>query len=319
MILTVTLNPSVDISYPVGSLALDTVNRVAGVSKTAGGKGLNVSRVLHQLGEEVRASGFLGGSLGDFIRGEIGASAINDGFTAISGQTRNCIAIIHDGQQTEILENGPEISAAEQADFLKAFKQQALEATHITISGSMPPGVSENFYNKLLEIAAEMKTPVLLDVNGKLLQETLSARSAKPFLIKPNESELAALIGQADLTDTEIIHVLKTEAIFSGIEMVIVTQGKDGALAKIGKEYYRIIPPEITAVNPVGSGDSVIAGFAAGLSKGLTATALLKYALSMGVLNAMEKQTGYVDTEKIDDCVAQMSVEHLNEGDGINE
>lgn len=311
MILTVTLNPSVDISYPLDRFLLDTVNRVADVSKTAGGKGLNVTRVLHQLGEKVQASGFLGGSLGDFIRKEITALDIADGFTAINDQTRNCIAIIHEGQQTEILEKGPVITPAEQADFLEAFRIQAKETTLITISGSMPPGVPEDFYNRLLEIAEEIETPVLLDVNGKLLRTTLSAGSAKPFLIKPNETELAELIGKANLTESEMIHVLQTVPIFQGVEMVIVTRGKDGALAKIGQACYRITPPKIDAINPVGSGDSVIAGFAAGISQGKKEGDLLRYALSMGVLNAMEEHTGTVNVENIDACMKQMTVAKL--------
>lgn len=113
MILTVTLNPSVDMSYKMDQLNLDTVNRVGDVLKTAGGKGLNVARVLKQLGEDTAATGFLGGSLGDFIRGQMVELAVQDHFVGIAGDTRNCIAIIHEGQQTEILESGPEISTAE--------------------------------------------------------------------------------------------------------------------------------------------------------------------------------------------------------------
>src|SRR5690625_1318603 len=114
MILTLTLNPAVDISYKLDQLSMDTVNRVEDVSKTAGGKGLNVARVLTQLGEEVAASGFLGGRLGNCIRSQIDLLGINDFFIEISGETRNCIAVIHEGKQTEILESGPTIPKAEE-------------------------------------------------------------------------------------------------------------------------------------------------------------------------------------------------------------
>src|SRR5699024_8956086 len=107
MILTITLNPSVDISYKLDRFGIDQVNRVQDVSKTAGGKGLNVTRVLHQLQEDVAASGFLGGSLGDFILKQLGNLGMRDFFTPIDGETRNCIAVIHEGKQTEILEGGP--------------------------------------------------------------------------------------------------------------------------------------------------------------------------------------------------------------------
>lgn len=146
MILTVTLNPSVDISYKLADLKLDDINRVTDVSKTAGGKGLNVSRVLKQLGGQVGATGFLGGSLGTFIRKELQKSNVVDYFIDIEGATRNCIAVIHDGnQQTEILEDGPSITESEAAKFLKQFKTVLEKVELITISGSLPQGVEKNF------------------------------------------------------------------------------------------------------------------------------------------------------------------------------
>ena len=102
MILTVTMNPSVDISYPLGSLELDTVNRVENVMKTAGGKGLNVTRVLAEYGEDVIATGLVGGKIGEFLIENL-PTEVKGNFYKISGDTRNCIAILHDnGQQTEI-------------------------------------------------------------------------------------------------------------------------------------------------------------------------------------------------------------------------
>src|SRR5699024_575987 len=123
MILTITLNPAVDMSYRLDRFSVDTVNRVEDVLKTAGGKGINVAKVLAQLDEEVAASGFLGGSLGEFIRSEIGSLEINDFFVEIAGETRNCIAVIHEGQQTEILESGPTITESEVDEFLQKFSE----------------------------------------------------------------------------------------------------------------------------------------------------------------------------------------------------
>lgn len=122
MIVTVTLNPSVDMNYKLDNLAIDTVNRVTDVTKTAGGKGLNVTRVLRQLGEEVTATGFTGGHLGAFITENVEKLGVDAQFIEIEGQTRNCIAVIHDGKQTEILEAGPSISTPDKEKFLQAFQ-----------------------------------------------------------------------------------------------------------------------------------------------------------------------------------------------------
>lgn len=99
MILTVTMNPSVDIAYQLDVFNLDTVNRVAETHKTPGGKGLNVTRVLSQVGDDVLATGLLGGKIGEFIQKELDQVGIEHDFSPISGETRNCIAILHEGQR----------------------------------------------------------------------------------------------------------------------------------------------------------------------------------------------------------------------------
>ncbi len=122
MILTLTMNPAVDIGYTVETLKMDTVNRTQKVSKTPGGKGLNVSRVLKQLGSPVLATGLLGGHIGAFIKEKLDEVALENNFYPIQSETRNCIAILHEGLQTEILEAGPTITPEEQAGFLAHFE-----------------------------------------------------------------------------------------------------------------------------------------------------------------------------------------------------
>lgn len=309
MILTITLNPSVDISYKSDSFSLDAVNRVADVSKTAGGKGLNVTRVLHQLGEDVAASGFLGGSLGSFISKEISTLGIRNLFVEIEGATRNCIAVIHEGKQTEILESGPTITQNEANIYLEKFSDYMQQAEIVTISGSLPKGLADDYYNKILEITAHDDTPVLLDTKGELLAQALQSET-KPYLIKPNQDELADLLGKELTSEIHVIEALQSE-LFADVPWVVVTLGADGALVKQNHAIYSVTAPKVNAINPVGSGDAVIAGFAAGLSRGLTDVALIKYGLAMGVLNAMEEKTGQIDPAKVDWCVGQMDVERI--------
>ncbi|MBY7142872.1 hexose kinase [Virgibacillus sp. NKC19-3] len=306
MILTITLNPSVDISYKPNTFTLDSVTRVKDVSKTAGGKGLNVSRVLQQLGESVAATGFLGGSLGKFISKEITAQGIQDYFIGIDGETRNCIAIIHDGQQTELLEAGPTILEQEETRFLNTFSEYARQAEIVTISGSLPQGLAIEFYQKIIEIATSYDSPVLLDTKGELLKSTLKGK-IKPYLIKPNQDELGDLFGRKLIDESDVVKALKSE-LFLDVPWIVVTLGADGAFVKHKNMLYRVYIPPIDAINPVGSGDSVIAGFAAGISRGYTDKNLIKFGLAMGVLNAIEEKTGYVDPENIEWCVGEMDI-----------
>lgn len=309
MIVTVTLNPSVDIRYKMDALNLDRVNRVTNVLKTAGGKGINVARVLKQLDEEAAATGFIGGSLGDFIREQIQALGIQDDFVGITGDTRNCIAVIHDGKQTELLEGGPSIASDEAASFLKRFKESLKVANYVTISGSLPQGLPPDYYVSLLEIAAESETPVLLDTSGQSLELALK-NNRKLFFIKPNQEELAGLLKKELTNEADIIESLDNP-LFEGIEWIVVTLGGEGALVKHKNEVVRAQIPQVEAVNPVGSGDSVVAGFAAGLSRGLSNESLVKFGLAMGVLNAMEEKTGFINPEKIEWCVENIHVERV--------
>lgn len=306
MILTLTLNPAVDISYKLERLELGVVNRVTEFSKTAGGKGLNVARVLHQLGEDVAASGFLGGSLGGFISAELQAAGINDLFVPIQGENRNCIAILHEGKQTEILESGPIISEEEVGFFLKKFEEYVQQVDVVTISGSLPRGLSDGFYAKLIGISNSYETKVLLDANGALLRTTLNSTS-KPYFIKPNEEEMAELLGKSTVDEIEIISALETR-LFTDIPWVVVTLGVNGAIVKHNNTIYRAALPKVKAINPVGSGDSVVAGFAAGIARGLSDEKLIKFGLTMGVLNALEEETGYINIEEVDTILSQIQV-----------
>ena len=310
MIVTVTLNPAVDISYPLKRLDINAANRVQEVSKTAGGKGLNVARVLSQLGEAACASGFLGGSLGDFIRSEIKKQGIADEFVEIGGETRNCIAILHEGNQTEILEAGPEISAEEEKRFLTEYKRFIQEASVITLNGSLPAGLDASFYSQLIALAKQAGKPVLLDTGGAVTRDILSGAD-KPFLIKPNKAEFAELIGTESVTKEEVIQALD-DPIFSGIEWVLVTLGESGAVVKRSDSLYETSIPKVEVVNPVGSGDSVIAGFALAHKRGYSTERAISFAMTMGILNAMEETTGSVQVDRIEEIEGQVLVEKIS-------
>lgn len=304
-----TLNPSVDIKYTLDYFSIDEVNRVDQVIKTAGGKGLNVSRVLKQLDADVGATGFLGGELGEFIRSELKKECIVDLFVPISGKTRNCIAVIHEGMQTEILESGPVIQDEEIEQFLSNFIKILPQVDLVTISGSLPKGVPTNFYQRIIELCSQHEKLVLLDTNEKLLDASLKGR-AKPYLIKPNQEELAGFLGREINSQEDLMVALEDQA-FQDIEWVVVSLGSKGAMIKHQESIYNVQIPKVEAVNPVGSGDSVIAGFASGLSRKLEKTTLMRYGIAMGILNAMEEKTGYINPANIDWCMEQIKIEKL--------
>lgn len=311
-ILAITMNPSVDISYPLDHLKIDTVNRVSSVTKTAGGKGLNVARVIHQLNEPVSTSGVLGGTIGDYISKQLNEVGLQEEFLHIPQESRNCIAILHDdGQQTEVLEAGPTLTAQQQTEFMQHFADLLNKVSLVTISGSLPQGFTTDLYAQMIEAAAKQNVKVILDSSGDSLLSGISGKN-KPLLIKPNQEEIAQLVGRklAGLSDLQT--ALLTEDIFTDLGWVVVSLGKDGALAKVGQEIYRVSIPKINAVNPVGSGDSTVAGLAVGINRKESIPDVLKTAMTTGMLNTMEKETGHIDPALFDEYFAKVSVEKLN-------
>lgn len=309
MILTVTMNPSIDVSYPLDQLNIDTVNRIDKVSKTAGGKGLNVSRVLSQLNAPLNATGVIGGKFGDYLTEQLDKDGIPHSFSKIAGETRSCIAILHEGKQTEILESGPEVSKEEQAAFVEHFETLMADTDFITISGSLPKGIGHDFYSLLIEKATKADVKVLLDTSGATLKTSIESEF-KPFLIKPNETEIADLLGKEINSDAELIEALE-DSEFDGIEWVVLTLGADGAIVKHQKDYYRVEIPTINVVNPVGSGDSTIAGLAYALSEGKSPKDVIKSGMVTGMLNTQEEKTGFINVDNFDELFDKITVEKI--------
>lgn len=313
MILTVTLNPAIDISYPLDHLAIDTTNRVSHELKTAGGKGLNVSRVLHLLNKEVLATGLIGGHLGKFIEKALDKQHIPHAFYETNQESRICIAILHDkGQQTEILEGGPNYRVEDEVGFLTKFST-LIESTAIdvmTISGSLPHGLSSTIYSQMIKLAQAKDIKVLLDCSGNTLSETIAAED-KPYLIKPNTEEIQGILPDEPIeTEADLVNALARQE-FKGIPWVIVSRGAQGALAKIEEQYYRVTIPRIDVVNPVGSGDATIAGLASALEEQLSVEDCLKTAMTTGILNTLEKQTGYIKVANFNQYFQQVKVEQI--------
>lgn len=297
MILAVTMNPSVDISYPIQDFKLDDVNRVENVRKTAGGKGLNVARVVKQMGEDILATGVIGGTIGDYIIQELTKSDIRNHFYKINQESRNCIAILHEDKQTEILETGPSVSADEGDAFLEKYRELLSEVSIVTISGSLPKGLESGFYRQMVEIGREKGIPVIVDTSGEPLRQILN-HHVKPFAIKPNISELFQLFGMEVEESVSSLKQLLNNKLFHGIEWIVVSMGAAGSFLKHGADYYRVTIPAIKVMNPVGSGDATVAGLAVALKRKQAVSDILKTAMTTGMLNTMEEVTGYIDPEK---------------------
>lgn len=307
MIVTLTLNPAIDMSYRMDELKLNTVNRCNHVIKTPGGKGLNVTRVLKGVGADVCTTGFLGGKTGELIQQELDAAAIHHCFVPIKGNTRHCLALMHEGKQTEILEGGPIISDEEARTFIKTYNLLLDQATLVTASGSLPKGLPKSFYQRLIELATKKNKKFLLDTSGETLKCGIKAQ---PYLIKPNQEELAAIMGTEINNESDLLVSVKKLA-ETGIPFIVVSLGKKGALGYVDGHAFLVKPPKINAVNPVGSGDAMIAGLAYGFSRGLSPKEALIYGTVFGTLNAAEERTGSIQADQVEKLKNKLSIRDL--------
>lgn len=306
MILTITMNPAIDCRYSLDKLEIDAVTRCEDYGKTAGGKGINVARILKALGKEVLTTGFVGGKIGEYFLELLAKDDVKNNFIKVEGNTRLCLALLgSDGTQTEILEAGPNITYENQAEFMEKFHQLISEVELICISGSLGKGMENKFYRELCEMANEENIPVVLDTSGEALVEGIKG---KPCLIKPNIDELSAIFGKT-LKDRAEVIAISREMLKEGVQYVAVSMGKEGALLISEKEVLLGKPPLVKVKNPVGSGDSMVGGFAKAISENLSMEEILRWGIACGTANAMEIRTGYIDQEVAQDIYNQVSIE----------
>ena len=308
MILTITANPSVDISYQLEKFNIDDVTRTSDIEKHAGGKGIHVGYVLKELGTKPVHSGFAGGKLGEFIEEGLENRGQEARFVKIKGDTRNCIAILHEGKQTEILEAGPTISKKEEEEFLNKLDQISEGCHIINISGSLPKGLTSDFYKEIIKYAKKHDKFVSVDTSGKTLKDMINAEE-KPDLIKPNETEIADVLGRK-IEKKDLKEILQEEP-FKDIPYIIVSMGKDGAMVKIKDKIYNAKVPKVEAVNPVGSGDSSLAGALFAIDEGKSDEEIIKTSMTCGLLNVLTEEIAHIEIEKFDKYFEEIKVEEV--------
>ncbi|GIV19148.1 MAG: tagatose-6-phosphate kinase [Armatimonadota bacterium] len=307
MILTVTLNPSVDRLIYVKQLVPHDTNRILRIEEDAGGKGVNVARVLRRLGVPVVATGFLGGRAGRYVQRELSEiDGVECRFVRVQGDTRTNLAIQEeDGSPpTTLNERGPQISAQELDALLQIVEELSRNAQFVALGGSLPPGVPSDIYATLGEIAARHGAKVVLDADGEPL---LLGLKASPFLIKPNENETERLLGRAINTLEDAARAAQ-ELHGSGVPMVIVSIGEKGAAIASAEGCWVAIPPRIRAISTVGSGDSMIAGVLSVLVRGGTVEEAIRWGTAAGAATAMTDGSDIGTAEQIHNLLSQVEV-----------
>lgn len=288
MIYTVTLNPSLDYAVSVENFREGMVNRTDREAILPGGKGINVSVMLHNLGSETTALGFLAGFTGEEIRKALQRQGVPEEFLFLKNGVSRINVKLKSGQETEINGRGPEIGKEDMARFLAQTEEKLCEGDTIVLSGSLPHMLTASAYTDIVLRAQRKKAKIIADVSGKVLEEILPHR---PFLVKPNHHELGALFGKE-------IHS-KEEAVFyaeklreKGAENVMVSLAEKGAVLLTEQGVYFAEAPQGNVLNSVGAGDSSVAGFIYGFLKDHTFVTALAFAVACGSATAFAEGIG---------------------------
>lgn len=308
MIYTLTLNPALDRELSVAEFTFDTVLRAASSRVDPGGKGFNVSRALAGLGSSSIALGFVGGATGEALAAELQRAGIETRFVMIAGETRTNTSIVSEDRShyLKVNEAGPPISQAEQDALLQQCRDLARAGDWWVLGGSLPPGVSPDFYARIIEVLNSTRVFTLLDTSGEPLR--LGCLQG-PTLIKPNQIEASELTGIDFSMDTALSILAKIHQM--GVQTVVISLGKDGALLSDGSTAWFGAAPSIKEQNPIGAGDSLVAGLVWALGKGLSKPEALAWSIACGSVAASMEGTAMGTYEQVTRLHDQLTVKVL--------
>ena len=296
MIYTVTFNPSIDYIMFADNFELNGLNRATETFKFAGGKGINVSRVLQTLNVPSTALGFAGGFPGQFIDDTLKKAGIQTDFIEIDEDTRINVKL-KTGDETEINAPGPNISQTQFENLLRQLKQTSKKDI-VVVAGSIPKSVPKDAYEQIAKIIKQTGARLVVDAEKDLVESVLKHN---PLFIKPNKHELEVMFDTSINSDEDVIHYAQ-EIMKQGASSVIVSLGGEGAIYVDHKHSLKASVPHGQVVNTVGSGDSTVAGMIAGLETGLTIENAFKQAVSAGTATAFN-----------DDLASYKAIEDIKE------
>lgn len=305
-ILCIGATPAVQRVMIFRKLTLDAVNRAATTLDGPAGKSVNVAKVLKVLGESPVATGFLGGERGEFLRLALAEKGIESDFVTVSAQTRQCVTVIDEsaGTHTELVEESLPVEPASFEKLIAVARRRISGCRAVVMSGTIVTGGPANLYFDCVRLAEKAGAFSVVDAQGAALIEALKAR---PGLVKPNRAELAATVGRKLKDDADVMKAMR-ELRERGAQRVVVTAGKEPALAFDGKIFWQITGARIRAVNPIGSGDAFGAGLSSRLVRGDDLGEACRWGAAAGAANALTPMPGEVNREDVERLMKEIEV-----------
>jgi 6-phosphofructokinase 2 len=308
MIYTVTLNPALDRFIVVEQLLAEDTSRILSETAYAAGKGIDVSRVIRELGGQSVALGLVGGYDGLQLEGLLINAGVMTDFTRISGETRTNIILREQakGRQYAISAAGPDIKATEIGMFYQHVNH-IRDMDYLILSGSLPRGVSPNLYGQLILAAKKKGAFIVLDADGSALHEALDFQ---PNCIKPNNYELSRLAERELETESEILGFCE-QIHRRGIAYILVSRGKAGLLLSSAEHKIKAVAPPVEVDSTVGAGDSVVGGFVLAHSLGKDLADCLRLACAAGTATAQTPGTELCHRTDVEAILSKVELSNL--------
>ncbi|MGB8711793.1 MAG: 1-phosphofructokinase [Onishia taeanensis] len=315
-VLTISLNPALDLAIGLPTLTLGEVNRTDATHLSAAGKGVNVARVLAALGHEVVVSGFLGADNDGPFRRAFEDMGVEDVFRRVPGETRiNAKLAEHSGRVTDVNGPGLVIDAATFKDLLDDLEALAADPSRrpdaVVIAGSLPPGIDADDQAALISRLKAHGLPVWVDTSGPALTRAIEMA---PTAVKPNELELAEWAGEALDSDARRLAAgLRLHQ--AGIQEALISAGADGVLWVSQRGAWHATPPKMTVASTVGAGDTLLAGMLHGVLEGHAPDAALRFATALSAEAVRHVGVGNPHADDFPHLQQQTRVRRLNDVD----
>jgi tagatose 6-phosphate kinase len=310
MILCTNPNAAIDKTVIVSPFQLGKIHRPEAVKALPGGKGCNVARALKTLGDSPVVTGWVGGSAGQFIEKGLHAEGIRTSFVWTDFESRTCLSILDDTNQlvTEIYEKGDPIPPQQVDAMRDHFRAIIGQYKAVTFSGSLPPGVPIDFYADLIRIAHDANVLTFLDSSNRTALE--HGLEAKPFLIKPNEDEVTALMGRSLTSTSDYAQAAVSLSQRYG-SIVVISLGAQGAIVARDTEILHVQNPPVDAKSAVGSGDCMLAGLACGFTHDFPFEDALKYGMAAGAANTLMVGAGTFTLEAFERIRTEITLYYI--------
>ncbi|WP_373215160.1 1-phosphofructokinase [Ruminococcus sp. 5_1_39BFAA] len=309
MIVTVTMNPAIDKTVEITEMQHGGLNRIKTVEYDAGGKGINVSKTIRELGGTTVAVGFLGGNNGRTIANVLEEKEIKSDFVWVDGETRTNTKVFEEnGTVTELNEPGPVITEEAVEKLMEKLESYAGENTMFVLAGSIPAGVSKDIYGEITRRVHEKGSMVLMDADGELFKRALEAG---PDIIKPNRVELEEFAGMDYRASDEELLGIARKFMEKGIQTIAVSMGKSGAMIISGDYQVKCPALSVKAHSTVGAGDAMVAALAYSWDKGLDKEEMVKMCMAVSAGAVTTVGTKPPSREVVDTLKEQVVIETL--------